>query len=856
MKAHAPRQKQPQTEASPRSRPLARRAFVNRDAPESSHLNAEGRGAGLVASPASGFAHDFSRIPLRSTTPLRLQAKLTVNTPGDAYEQEADRISEQVMRMSETRLQRACACGGACGGCQTEQPGRELKRLQTKRTDSGDVGSATAPPIVHEVLSAPGLLLDPSTRGFMEPRFGHDLSHVRIHTNPEAAESARAVKAQAYTVGNNIVFGEGEYSPHTLAGRRLLAHELVHTLQQGSSAESAGVVRRRESLDIALRSPAVSALVFGSEILSDFAHNSHTLTAEHKRRLLALAKRLKQLLREHQLGTVVITGHTDATGDEAFNDRLGQERADAVAAFLRRAGVPATALLAKSAGESALRVPTHRREPRNRRVEIGFLLEPPTPSPPTTETETATPTETPVRIPRPENLCAEHPDICDPITTKPEAMQNCRPTNCSAYGDRFDDQPPDLQFILTKSFPPKAAAEEWFTKLDGERRLALQQIFNRLCQYGLLCQVRLVVKVESGEPPAAALDRLFDVPGRTPSLYFTSPNAKALPQVLTDTGRFCMAYRIGASQHPGPTVREISGSDSLHISGEGGDLMEAHIDKYSSVPEHPGSTLCPNEPTPAAVTHIGRELVPEKVRQGWRRLSRGKIPVLAYLDLAGVQVFPDFTPTPTVPQPEPANRADAVPPPLVGITLRGPRPKRPKPLVSPDTKGAGPDAGVLSQEVAENIRSALEQNVSTEALLPPHIRLRLRAAREAADKAGHDEEVALSKVLEAAEDYAAEFDAHDVALDLAVRMEKARRSGTPFVKLEFSNYGFAGVHGGDTRKFVVGEIRRIALLLRNYLPERAAGVNTIIIVFLFEGSGTREEIRLPGWKPREKGLFE
>jgi outer membrane protein OmpA-like peptidoglycan-associated protein len=809
--------------------------------------------------PAADFAHDFSRIPLHSAGPFRLQAKLAVNAPGDAYEREADRVAEQVVRMPEARLQRACACGGACAECQTEQPGRELKRLQTKRTGTGDIGRATAPSIVHEVLSAPGRPLDPATRGFMEPRFGHDLSHVRIHTDREAAESARAVKALAYTVGNNIVFGEREYSPHTPAGRRLLAHELAHTLQQGSSAESAGVVRRQASLDIALRSPTVSALILGSEILGGFALNSHTLTAEHKRRLLALAKRLKQLLREHQLGTVVITGHTDATGDEAFNDQLGQQRADAVAAFLRTAGVPATALLAKSAGESALRVPTHRREPRNRRVEIGFQLEPPTPSLPTTETEPSTPTETPVRIPRPENLCAERPDICDPITTKPEPMQNCRPTDCSAYGERFDNQPPDLQFILTKSFPPKPQAEEWFKQLGDERRLALQQIFNRLCQYGLLCQMRLVVKVEAGEPPVAFLDRLFNVPGSTPSLYFTTPNAKALPQVLVDTGRFCMAHGIGASQHPGPTLREISGSDSLHISVEGEDLIEAHIDQYSSVPEHPGSTLCPNEPTPAAVTHIGRELVPEKVRKGWRSLSRGKIPVLGYLELPGAQVFPDFTLTPTVPQPEPANRSDAVPPPLVGITLRGPRPKRPKrpkPLVSPEAKGAGPDAGVLSQEVAENIRSALEQSVSPEALLPPHIRLRLRAAREAADKASPDEEAAMSKVLEAAEDDAAEFDAHDVALDLAVRMEKARRSGIPFVKLEFSNYGFAGVHGGETRKFVVGEIRRIALLLRNYLPGRAADVNTIIIVFLFEESGVREEIRLPGWKPREKGLFE
>lgn len=89
-----------------------------------------------------------------------------------------------------------------------------------------------APPIVHDVLDSPGEPLDAATRSFMEPRFGHDLGRVRVHADERAAESARAVNALAYTVGRNVVFGAGQYTPQSAAGRRLLAHELTHVVQQ------------------------------------------------------------------------------------------------------------------------------------------------------------------------------------------------------------------------------------------------------------------------------------------------------------------------------------------------------------------------------------------------------------------------------------------------------------------------------------------------------------------------------------------------------------------------------------------------------------------------------------------------
>ena len=92
--------------------------------------------------------------------------------------------------------------------------------------------AAPQPAIVRSAIKAPGQSLDPSTRAFMESRFGNDFSRVRVHTDAPAAESARAVHAHAYTAGSHVVFGAGRYAPSTSTGRTLLAHELAHVVQQ------------------------------------------------------------------------------------------------------------------------------------------------------------------------------------------------------------------------------------------------------------------------------------------------------------------------------------------------------------------------------------------------------------------------------------------------------------------------------------------------------------------------------------------------------------------------------------------------------------------------------------------------
>lgn len=166
---------------------------------------------------------------LHGAKPLPLQPKLTINQPNDRYEQEADRVADEVMRMAAPLRQHPGPHTGA-----------NEERLQTKPAvrplNSGSSEGVAAPPIVHTVLrgqgAAAGHPLDAATRGFMEARFGHDFSRVRVHTDDKAAASAQAVSARAYTVGAHVVFGAGQYTPTGYAGRRLLAHELTHVVQQ------------------------------------------------------------------------------------------------------------------------------------------------------------------------------------------------------------------------------------------------------------------------------------------------------------------------------------------------------------------------------------------------------------------------------------------------------------------------------------------------------------------------------------------------------------------------------------------------------------------------------------------------
>ena len=174
------------------------------------------------------------------------------------------------------KLQRQCACGQHTMGRECATCNGSKASLQRKPANENAVGAV--PPIVDDVLRSPGQPLDPGTRDFMETRFGHDFSRVRVHTDPKAGESARAVDAVAYTVGNSIVFDSGRYAPATPQGQYLLAHELTHVAQQsGQPAPHIDKLSMTEPGDASEReADAVAAAVIGGETVP--SHNASGMT--------------------------------------------------------------------------------------------------------------------------------------------------------------------------------------------------------------------------------------------------------------------------------------------------------------------------------------------------------------------------------------------------------------------------------------------------------------------------------------------------------------------------------------------------------------------------------------------------
>ena len=148
-----------------------------------------------------------------------IQAKLKIGQPNDKYEKEADRVAHEVMRMPEPQVQRPLAKA-------------ENEVSETKEAPSQSSETITDLQSGINAIRASGRPLPKSIRAFFEPRFGRDLSRVRLHSNPEAAKMARALNARAFTVGRDIIFGSGQFAPGTTSGQMLLAHELTHVVHQ------------------------------------------------------------------------------------------------------------------------------------------------------------------------------------------------------------------------------------------------------------------------------------------------------------------------------------------------------------------------------------------------------------------------------------------------------------------------------------------------------------------------------------------------------------------------------------------------------------------------------------------------
>lgn len=201
--------------------------------------------------------HDFSRISIHSLAGAKIQTKLQINRAGDQYEQEADAVADQVLRMPEPGTTSPHA--EVSGFLNQSESAWPIQRLSANRSPAledavviEDGENLAEQPV--QTLRPPGqtsglttiakglansaqdgVPLGSTVRQFMEPRFGVDFSRVRIHANRRAAALSRSISARAFTHGRHVYFNEGEYQPDTHDGKRVLAHELTHVIQQGGS---------------------------------------------------------------------------------------------------------------------------------------------------------------------------------------------------------------------------------------------------------------------------------------------------------------------------------------------------------------------------------------------------------------------------------------------------------------------------------------------------------------------------------------------------------------------------------------------------------------------------------------------
>ncbi len=226
----------------------------------------------VLAPPQPKTAQAAPRRAVARPGPAVLQAKLEVGPARDRYEQEADRIAERIMRSpapeaasapppsvsplvvqrqaeeeEEEELQRAADAPDT--KIETfEVPEEEVERSQRDAEGGGSAASVPAgvESAITSMRAGGGRPLHPAARAAIEPGLGHDLSAVRVHDGASAARAARAVKAKAFTLGNDIFFGAGRYSPQSSRGQRLIAHEAVHTLQQSGGSVRAQRLQRTD----------------------------------------------------------------------------------------------------------------------------------------------------------------------------------------------------------------------------------------------------------------------------------------------------------------------------------------------------------------------------------------------------------------------------------------------------------------------------------------------------------------------------------------------------------------------------------------------------------------------------------
>lgn len=348
-----------------------------------------------------GFSVEAQRFPI--------QAKLKISQPGDKYEQEADRVADQVMRMPEPAgnistgfttpiqppiIQRMCPeCEDelrmqTCEECEEEiqlQPLEEEEELiQAKK--AGDVTPEVTPAISADIqsLQGGGRPLSGLERGFFEPRFGADFSNVRVHNDTQAAGVARSVNARAFTFGGDVVFGAGQYAPECTGGRSLLAHELTHVVQQGEGK------RQRIQRHVLENDPSTAPGMTCDVATSSPSGVSLDVTFNISSSILSTADKaaVSNFVRNWHLAAVAepvrIDGYASIDGSPSTNWPLSCRRAETLANELMTPsdgspGIPASSITLFAQGETD-QFSSAALEP-NRRAQAHIPSTPTQPSP-------------------------------------------------------------------------------------------------------------------------------------------------------------------------------------------------------------------------------------------------------------------------------------------------------------------------------------------------------------------------------------------------------------------------------------------------------------------------------------------
>ena len=365
-----------------------------------------------------------------------LQTKLKIGKPGDKYELEADRMAEQVMRMTVGSRQKAV--GRNENIIQKEekkeiiqtkplvaqitplvqrqneeeekkeeeliQPKliseqitpsvqqqvedtekkkkREEEMFQAKEDSLGGVKTTTNIESSINSLKGKGEPLPESIRSYFEPKFGYDFSGVRVHTGNEATETTSSINARAFALGSNVVFGGGAYAPETFEGKRLLAHELTHVIQQSASPilqkldnsiiqRQADLTKAPSGLPCTLKTgPGYTP---GVDIL--FSVRKDTISPADKTKLATFAT---TWIANGSRDTVFVDGYASTDGAQSTNWRLSCKRAKAVKDELVKCGVSSSKIILIAHGESTEFSTTDATQ--NRRTVVSMLS---TPSPPT-----------------------------------------------------------------------------------------------------------------------------------------------------------------------------------------------------------------------------------------------------------------------------------------------------------------------------------------------------------------------------------------------------------------------------------------------------------------------------------------